>query len=249
MKNLFALLSCCLLSAVVSAQTVYHTIKRDTINISGYIYDNTGRPLKSLVIESHARDLKYDRLPNSAITDSTGHFTINGAQFNDTLYVATFEYQNVICYNKGSRYLVISLSPRVTNLTATALIQVTAIRKHRVKTPTFKVEDFNAPICVVENPPQFPGGNEKFGSYINKKLYYPQKAVGNNIEGMVKVRFTIEKDGSIVDPKIIQGIGYGCDEAVTVAIKQSPKWKPGQIDGRSFKTQYEVSVQFMLSDK
>ena len=83
-----------------------------------------------------------------------------------------------------------------------------------------------------ENLPSFPGGDYGFSEYLSSETEYPYQARVNNISGRVLVRFTIEKDGSINEVKIMEGIGYGCDREAVRVLKASPKWNPGLLDGK-----------------
>ena len=60
--------------------------------------------------------------------------------------------------------------------------------------------------------PQFPGGDKAMLNFIKTQLRYPQEARENQIEGTVHVKFEINQVGEVTNPKIIAGIGYGCDE-------------------------------------
>jgi protein TonB len=88
--------------------------------------------------------------------------------------------------------------------------------------------------------PEFPGGMKALGKYIDgKNHHYPKEARENKIEGKVTIQFIINADGTPSDFKVIQGIGYGCDEAAVEAFKKMPKWKPATVNGQPvrFRTQ------------
>ena len=73
-------------------------------------------------------------------------------------------------------------------------------------------DDPNKIYTAVEQVPLFPGGMQKLAEYVKTNLKYPSAARNNNVQGKVFVNFVVEKDGSLTDPKIIRGIGSGCDE-------------------------------------
>jgi len=88
--------------------------------------------------------------------------------------------------------------------------------------------------------PEFPGGMKALGKYVDgKNHHYPKEARENKIEGKVIIQFIINADGAPSDFKVIQGIGYGCDEAAVEAFKKMPKWKPATVNGQPvrFRTQ------------
>lgn len=57
-------------------------------------------------------------------------------------------------------------------------------------------------------------------------LKYPDKAVENKIQGEVVVSFDIDSTCSIVNVKLIKGIGYGCDEEAIKCMKTSRRIYP-----------------------
>ena len=98
-----------------------------------------------------------------------------------------------------------------------------------------------------ENLPSFPGGDYGFSEYLSSEMEYPYQARVNHISGRVLVRFTIEKDGSINEVKIMEGIGYGCDREAVRVLKASPKWNPGLLDGKPVRVYYTMPITFQLS--
>ena len=75
-------------------------------------------------------------------------------------------------------------------------------------------------------------GFVSFYKYIRKKLRYPAAARKNKVEGKVFVQFIIDKNGDVTESKVIQGIGYGCDEEAVKAISEAPPWQPGKFKGK-----------------
>lgn len=98
----------------------------------------------------------------------------------------------------------------------------------------------------VEEPPAFPGGEDKLMEYLGKNIKYPTIAKENNIQGRVYVTFVVDKDGKVKDAKVLRGIGGGCDEEALRVVKNMPEWKPGRQNGRSVLVQYNLPVVFNL---
>lgn len=109
-----------------------------------------------------------------------------------------------------------------------------------------KVSDDEAIFFVVEVQPEFPGGMDSMYAFIQKNLIYPEKAKAEGIEGRVFITFTIEKDGSVSNVKILRGIGGGCDEAAKEVIEKMPKWKPGKQRGKPVRFQFTLPIKFEL---
>jgi TonB family protein len=107
----------------------------------------------------------------------------------------------------------------------------------------------NEVFTVVENPPQFPGGEEARIAYMQKAISYPEQAKKGKIEGMVYVTFVVEKDGQVSNAKVLRGIGGGCDEMALKAIQNMPAWIPGKQRGEAVRVQFNMPVSFKLSAK
>ncbi len=101
---------------------------------------------------------------------------------------------------------------------------------------------------IVEQMPQYTGGEEAMMKYVAENVKYPQAAKDKNISGRVFVGFVIEKDGSVSNVKVLRGIGGGCDEEAVRVIKGMPKWKPGIQKGKPVRVSYMMPLNFKLSD-
>lgn len=101
---------------------------------------------------------------------------------------------------------------------------------------------------VYEEMPQFPGGDDSLYSYINKNLQFPEQAYINKVEGKVYVQFVVGVDGKVTEPKVLRGIGYGCDKEAIRLLKNMPIWKPGMQNGKPVRVRFNLPVKFSLSD-
>ena len=74
--------------------------------------------------------------------------------------------------------------------------------------PGVKPED--ACFDMVEQMPQFPGGDAAFNQYMAQHVRYPKVATVNGVEGTVTVQFIVEPDGRITH---VQAVDSPSDEA------------------------------------
>lgn len=88
--------------------------------------------------------------------------------------------------------------------------------------------------------PQFPGGPEKMGLWINYHLKIPYIPLRNDTTVTVNVHFTVQPDGKLTDITIQQPGFRNLDKAVIDAFTAMPTWKPGYLGERA------VSVRFSL---
>lgn len=99
---------------------------------------------------------------------------------------------------------------------------------------------------VVENMPEFPGGQNELLKFLAKNIVYPAAAKKDNIEGMVVVQFIVGKDGSILSPHIVLGVGGGINEEAMRVISMMPNWKPGLQRGQNVNVQFNLPIRFRL---
>lgn len=99
---------------------------------------------------------------------------------------------------------------------------------------------------VVEDMPEFPGGETALRSYINKNVNYPVIAAENGIQGKVYVRFVVDKDGSVTNAEIARGIDPSLDQEALRVVRTLPKWKPGKQRGKPVRVSYTVPINFQL---
>lgn len=100
---------------------------------------------------------------------------------------------------------------------------------------------------VVEEMPQFPdGGMAGLMQFLGKNIKYPTIAQENGTQGRVTVQFVVNKDGSIVDAKVLRGVDPYLDKEALRVIGSMPKWKPGKQRGKPVRVKYTVPVMFRL---
>lgn len=102
---------------------------------------------------------------------------------------------------------------------------------------------------IVEQMPEFPGGEEGLKKVVAETVKYPVKARENDIEGTVYIRFMVDVDGSIKDIEVIRGVSEVLDkEALRVfkEIAKKHKFKPGMQRGKPVKVYYTFPVRFNL---
>ena len=100
---------------------------------------------------------------------------------------------------------------------------------------------------VVEQMPEFPdGGMAGLMQFLSKNIKYPTIAQENGTQGRVTVQFVVNKDGSIVDAKVLRGVDPYLDKEALRVIGTMPKWKPGMQRGKPVRVKYTVPVMFRL---
>lgn len=94
---------------------------------------------------------------------------------------------------------------------------------------------------LVEQMPELIGGLQALQSEVR----YPERALRANIQGRVYVQFIVNERGEVEDPRIVRGIGGGCDEEALRVVKKA-KFVPGMQRGRPVRVQYNLPVVFLI---
>jgi TonB family protein len=103
---------------------------------------------------------------------------------------------------------------------------------------------------VVEEMPQFPGGNDSLNSYLRRNLQYPQMEKDAGIQGTVYMSFVVRKDGSLSDVKVLKEVpgAPGFTKEAARLINGMPYWNPGKMNGRAVNISFTIPIKFVLRD-
>ncbi|MGC9355372.1 MAG: TonB family protein [Mariniphaga sp.] len=99
---------------------------------------------------------------------------------------------------------------------------------------------------IVEEMPEFPGGELALRQYIANAIKYPVIAQENGIQGRVYVTFVVNTDGSVADARIARGVDPSLDKEALRVVNSLPKWKPGKQRGKPVRVSYTVPINFVL---
>lgn len=92
-----------------------------------------------------------------------------------------------------------------------------------------------------EQPASFPDGQEALLAFLDQSVRYPE-GYESCAQGRVVVRFTIDVDGSIVDPKVIRSLDPPLDKEALRVVGLMPKWIPAKEKGKSKKSIYNLPI-------
>ncbi|MGD9931100.1 MAG: TonB family protein [Mangrovibacterium sp.] len=99
---------------------------------------------------------------------------------------------------------------------------------------------------IVEEMPDFPGGEDALRQYIANHVSYPDEATIKGIAGKVYVTFMVEKDGSVGRAKVVRGVDPLLDAEALKVVKEMPAWTPGKQRGEAVAVSYTIPINFAL---
>jgi len=102
---------------------------------------------------------------------------------------------------------------------------------------------------VMEQMPQYPGGESELLNFVGKNLRYPESSFKNKIQGKVIVRFVVTESGEVDKIQVVRSLQAECDKEAIRVIKLLPKFIPGKQNGKNTKVLYTLPITFKLEEK
>ncbi len=99
---------------------------------------------------------------------------------------------------------------------------------------------------IVEEMPEFPGGDAALQRYLASSIRYPVIAQENGIQGRVYIQFVINQQGEVTNAVILRGVDPSLDREALRVVQAMPKWKPGRQRNRPVRVSYTVPINFVL---
>ncbi len=93
--------------------------------------------------------------------------------------------------------------------------------------------------------PEFPGGPKELTKFIYQNLRYPAAAAAAKIEGTVYIEYDIDFKGNVVDTRVLQGLGHGCDEEACRVLRLL-KFSVGRNRGVRVLFHKKANIKFKL---
>jgi len=99
---------------------------------------------------------------------------------------------------------------------------------------------------VIENMPEFPGGESALYAFLKANLQYPTIPREVGIDGIVYTEFIVEKDGSISSIKILRSPHEALSAEAMRVIQAMPKWIPGKQRTVPVRVRLTLPIKFVL---
>ncbi len=109
------------------------------------------------------------------------------------------------------------------------------------------IEEETIDFVFVEEKPRFNKGDANtFSAWVAQQLVYPEIAKENGVQGRVILQFTILRDGTLGNVKLLRGVDASLDKEAIRVVSNSPKWEPGRQRDRAVNVTYTFPVIFQL---
>lgn len=89
-------------------------------------------------------------------------------------------------------------------------------------------------------------GTQQLLKFIAENIRYPAFARENEIEGKALTQFTVEKDGSISNIRVMRGLCQSIKTECERVVRAMPKWNPGMQDGKPVRVWFTLPIAFRL---
>jgi protein TonB len=100
---------------------------------------------------------------------------------------------------------------------------------------------------VVEDMPEFPGGEQALYRFLGENMTYPAAAKEVGISGVVYVCFVVEPDGTTTHFRILRSPHPSLSGEALRVLKLMPEWKPGRQRTKAVRVEYNIPINFKLN--
>jgi protein TonB len=129
----------------------------------------------------------------------------------------------------------------------TSLLFIVLLAANGQEKPELGKQNADGTYVMVDETATFQGGLASLYAFIGQNMKYPKQARKLGVEGRVFIEFIINESGEVINPKVIQGIGAGCDAEALRAFKAANQaWTPAKHKGQLVKQKMVLPVSFKL---
>jgi TonB family protein len=101
---------------------------------------------------------------------------------------------------------------------------------------------------IVEEMPEYPGGDEQLKAFLSNNTQYPPTAIEDQLEGKAFVKIIIDDSGKVTEVQMAKSSGHTIlDEEAVRVVKSLPDWTPGKQKGKTVNVNYVLPINFQLS--
>ena len=125
----------------------------------------------------------------------------------------------------------------------TFLYQGIDIREYSDNLKDFQKRNPDYVYSYSDELPSFPNGTMAFRKFVKKKIKR-SLFVKDEDNDCVTIEAVIEKDGSITNPIVVEGIDQLHDEDAINIVRQMPQWIPAQLNGSPIRDSEKIHIYY-----
>ncbi len=241
--------------------------------IMGTVKDAAGPLMGANIVEID----EYGRIVANAVTDIQGNFVMKVVNPEHEIRISYIGLKTQTLDISGDK-VDVTMEPNM----KMAVVQVVGRRDSiDYNAPPYKDDapafDEDKTFNLVEQAPTFPGGQGEIMKYLSTHLRYPAVASEMLVEGVITVKFVIDRTGFVRSPQVVEvssqspltketadAAKQGDEEAIETAknyhdalealkeeavyvVRNMPRWEPGRQNGKRVETTYTLPVSFKLA--
>ena len=119
-----------------------------------------------------------------------------------------------------------------------------------VSTQLSNPQTADQPFVIVENMPEYPGGEKALIDYVTSHVEYPAEAKNDTVmRRTVYLKFVVDKVGKVKDVEVLRSSGnLVFDNSAIKTVESMPEWKPGMQSGKPVDVAIQIPIQFVRSN-
>ena len=82
--------------------------------------------------------------------------------------------------------------------------------------------------------------------WIQNQVNYPSEAIEMGAQGVVYVKFIVNKDRAVVNPEVRRGVSESLNKEALRVVKMMPKWIPSEQNGKKVHVSFTLPISFKL---
>ena len=241
--------------------------------VTGTVKNQNGEPVQyANIVELD----EYGRIVANTVADTNGSFALKVVNPKHKIRISYIGFLTQTIDISSNKFDVTMEEVKLTDVKVVARrasIDGNASRYKDEDTTSGDEGTFN----MVEKNPTFPGGQAEIMKYLSTHLHYPAVASEMQVEGVITVKFVIDKTGFVRSPQVVEvssqspltketadAAKQGDEEAIETTknyhdalealkeeavyvVRNMPRWEPGRQNGKRVETTYTLPVSFKLT--
>jgi hypothetical protein len=209
-------------------------IRRDTLDkiiVRGGVNDERGEPLIGT-------NILIKNTTNGTITDVDGNYIITAGKKD----ILIFSFVGCETVEIPVSEMINRKEPIILKDSETILCYEVVVVSYSSKISAITQLLYNE----IQTPPVSPDGGDldDFREWMEENIIYSDRMREDKVQGQLILHFAIDKEGKVVDAKILSKLLPEADAEALRILSTSGQWQPGSHYGRNIKTLINIPVYF-----